>query len=235
MIRAVIFDLDGTLYNEKSFVKSGFRAVSAYLASKYPINENVIFSHLIRNFERGLRGKNFDVLIKEFGLTKEKVIDLVDIYRTHKPEIKLYTDAKILLSYLRSKQYKLGLITDGHATTQRNKIKALGLTNYFDAIIITEELGKGFLKPSVKSYKLMLHKLNVKPEECVYIGDNPLKDFLPAKKLDITTVRVKRGEGFYDSIEVPKELDADYQVANLLAIPSLIEKLRVQTKNERSC
>jgi len=230
MIKAVIFDLDGTLFDEKDFVKSGFRAVSVYLAAKYRINEDIIYDYLMREFDLGLRRKNFDALVKNFSLTEETVSDLVKVYRMHRPNVRLYSDAEALLSHLRDEQYRLGLITDGNAITQRKKIQALGLANSFDEIIITEELGEGCQKPSDVAYKLMIRKLNVRPEECVYVGDNPVKDFIPAKKLGITTIRVRRGNGFHDLMDVPKELDADYQVTDLLALPALISQINKRKK-----
>jgi len=225
MIEAVSFDLDGTLYDEKDFVKSGFWAVSAYLASKYSIITDVLYNHLITEFDVGLRGKNFDVLINKFDLIEEKVTDLVKIYRSHRPDIKLYSDAETLLVFLKEKQYKLGLITDGNTIAQRNKIQALYLPNFFNEIIVTDELGKKYWKPSDIAFKKMLHMLKVIPEKCVYVGDNPVKDFFPAKKLGMITVRVRRGNGFHDSTEVSKELDADHQVNDLSSFSTLLLQL----------
>jgi len=67
----------------------------------------------------------------------------------------------------------------------------------------------------------MLRKLNARPEKCVYVGDNPLKDSVPAKKARMITIRVRRGNGFHDLINVPRNLDADYQVTDLLAFRAL--------------
>ena len=53
----VVFDLDDTLYLERDYVRSGFRAVDAWLASRGILG---FFGEAWANFENGLRGKAFD-------------------------------------------------------------------------------------------------------------------------------------------------------------------------------
>lgn len=222
VIKSVIFDLDGTLYEEKEFVISGFKAVSKYLSSKHGLNPAEILEVLISDFKNGLRKRNFDVLLEKKEL-KENVKKLINVYRTHKPYISLYRDAKKVLPEL--SRHKLGLITDGRKKTQENKISALGIAEYFNVIIITYAYGRDCWKPSSKSFKIALDTLGTLPEESIYVGDNPLKDFLGAKKLGIHTVRVKRRSGEYDHIKVNDEYDADYTIHNLLTLKTIIDQI----------
>ena len=67
----------------------------------------------------------------------------------------------------------MSLITDGRSITQRNKLKALNIDNYFNKIIISEEINSE--KPSELNFKKVM---NVEDQSrYVYIGDNPVKDF----------------------------------------------------------
>ena len=65
---------------------------------------------------------------------------MVDLYRSHIPKINLLPGINEYLLSL-SKDYKLGLVTDGYIQTQNNKINVLGIKKRFDRILITEELG----------------------------------------------------------------------------------------------
>lgn len=147
MIKAVILDMDGTLYNEKDFVKSGFEAVARYVSATYALGFEGVFAILIQDFDNGLRGRNFDVLLSKLNLPAEEVNNLVEIYQKHKPSIHLHPDAEAALKELKG-YFKLGLITDGQQETQENKVSALNIRRYFDAIIITDVLGKEYRKPS---------------------------------------------------------------------------------------
>ena len=230
MIKVVIFDLDGTLYDEKEFVMSGFKVVSKYLSSSYDLSSDEIFRILKNDFELGLRRKNFDILLKKINL-EEDVKKLVKIYREHTPSISLHEDAKEVLMKLRGK-YKLGLITDGLKKTQENKISALGIKKYFDVITITDVYGRNHWKPSSKPFKIALDKLKVKARESIYVGDNPWKDFLGPKKLGIHTVRIKRGSGEYDHINVDDEHKANYIISNLTMLEKIMCRINQMEGNE---
>lgn len=130
-IKGVIFDLDDTLYSEKEYVKSGYKAVSEYLGGGYE-------EQLWKFFEEGKPA--IDELLKELGRESEKKQTLA-IYRKHKPKIHLYDGVVSLLNYLRCKGIKVGIITDGRPEGQRNKIDMLKLKELVDDIIITDELG----------------------------------------------------------------------------------------------
>jgi putative hydrolase of the HAD superfamily len=221
MIKAVLFDLDGTLYDEKQFVLSGFREVSKHICSKYNLNYDEVYKILVSDFEHGLRRKNFDFLLEKIKLN-ENVKKLVKIYRTHTPNISLYEDAKEILPKLK-KKYKLGIITEGYKKIQENKISILGIKEYFDLITITCAHGK----LNTKLFKKTLDHITVKPKECLYVGDNPARDFLAPKKLGIHTVRVKREANASEATDLNDICRADYTISNLSTLEVIINHINI--------
>ena len=190
---AVLFDLDDTLYPEIEFVKSGFRAAARYLSSRYHFSEDSLVKQMLDILRRDGRGKIFDTLLHHLGLyTEERVRLLVCLYRSHRPTIHLYEDVLPALKCLRRYGTRLGIITDGMASVQRNKIAALGLNNLFDVIVCTDELGKECWKPSTIPYKIALELLEARPSEAVYVGDDPSKDFLAPNSMGMLTIQVNR-------------------------------------------
>lgn len=85
-----------------------------------------------------------------------------------------------MLVKIKSKNSKIGIITNGRSITQRNKIGALGLGQLIDETIISEEFG--FEKPNEAVYKYFLKK-DYK-WQFYYFGDNLKNDFITPKKLD---------------------------------------------------
>ncbi|HDG96904.1 MAG TPA: HAD family hydrolase [Desulfobacterales bacterium] len=224
MKTAVLFDLDDTLYPEIEFVKSGFRAAARYLSSRYHFGEDSLVKQMLNILRRDGRGKIFDTLLHQLGLyTEEKVRLLVYLYRSHRPTIHLYEDVLPTLECLRRYGTRLGIITDGMASVQRNKIAALGLNNLFDVIVCTDELGKDCWKPSTIPYKIALELLEARPSEAVYVGDDPSKDFLAPNSIGMLTVQVNRQT--YQNLKqesIPKVAAARFVIKGLKQILPII-------------
>ncbi len=186
-MKGVIFDLDDTLYSEKEYVKSGFKAVSDYLGGGFE-------EKLWQLFENGEAA--ITVLLEELGRTGEGK-ECLEIYRNHKPSIHLYEDAAEMIEKLKSRGIKVGIITDGRPEGQRNKIKALGLE--VDDVIITDELGGSqFRKPCDIAFRIMAARWRMNPAEIVYVGDNPGKDFQAGRQLGIMGLWFKNNDGLYN-------------------------------------
>lgn len=224
MIKLVIFDLDDTLYNEIDFVYSGFMNVSIILSKKYGISTDLLFKDMVDILNSQGRGKIFDQICEKYRL-EENIEDLVKIYRYNNPKILLYDDAYEVLNRFKSK-YKLGLITDGHRGAQWNKIKALDIEKYMDKIIVTDDYGKDYWKPSIKPFEIILEYFNMKPGESVYIGDNPNKDFLPCKELGINSIRIIRPIGDHMKTFLDEKHEADYNIKSLLELENILEELK---------
>jgi len=227
LIRALLFDLDDTLYEEKQFVKSGFIKVAEFVEDKLKIDKDFFYKILIEIFNGGSRGNIFNLALEKVNIAYgENIIQsMVKIYREHTPKIKLEEDVKALLVKL-SGIYSLGIITDGYYEVQKKKVQALGLEEMFDSIIYTDKYGREYWKPNVFGYKLALKDLQVSPEEAIYIGDNPHKDFIGAKKIGITTVRILKSDREYSKVRLDKEYEADYEVEKLNGIKNILKKLR---------
>ena len=189
-IKGVIFDLDDTLYSEKEYVRSGYKAVSDYLGGGY---EEKLWSF----FEAGKPA--IDELLKELGRENEKA-KAVEVYRSHKPEIHLYPGVAELLEDLKAKGIKIGIITDGRPEGQRLKLSALNLLPLVDDCIITDELGgTQFRKPCDIAFRIMLNRWRLNSSDVVYVGDNPAKDFQAPQQLGMRSVWFRNEDGIYDS------------------------------------
>lgn len=187
-IKAVVFDLDDTLYSEKEYVKSGFNAV----ASSYPEISN-LNNDLWNAFENGKAA--FDVVL---GNNASQKADCIQLYRNHFPKIHLYQGVLALIQCLKQKNIKVGLITDGRPEGQRAKIKSLGLDVLIDEIIVTDEIGgEKFRKPCDIAFRIMQRKLDVPFANIVYVGDNAKKDFIAPKELGMKSILFKNPDGLY--------------------------------------
>ena len=226
-IKALLFDLDDTLYEERQFVKSGFSKVAEFVEDKFKIEKKVYYKILIDIFNGGSRGKIFNLALEKVNVAYEEDIiqSMVKIYREHNPKIRLTEDIKSLIIKLKE-IYSLGIVTDGYFEVQKKKVQALKLEELFDSIIYTDKYGREYWKPNVFGYKVALKNLEVSPEETVYIGDNPHKDFTGAKKVGITTVRVINQNREYSNVRLNKEYEADYEIKELHEIINVLKTLK---------
>ena len=191
-LKGVIFDLDDTLYSEKEYIRSGYKAVAQRLPEVTDAESKLWFF-----FQQGLPA--IDALLEQENIyTKELKESCLSIYRNHIPSICLYKGVMGMLKRFKD-QYKLGLITDGRVEGQRAKIKELGIETLFDEIIITDDLGgTEYRKPNMKAFQIMRNKFGMEYEEMCYIGDNRLKDFQAPEQLGMKSIWFRNADGIYN-------------------------------------
>ena len=188
-IRAVIFDLDDTLYPEKAYVRSGYRAVAEYLGN--PSYADKLWQY----FEEGKPA--FDCLLDDIG-RKDELQKVIEVYRKNDPDISMYPEMERVIDTLKERNVKIGIITDGRVEGQKNKLKVLGLDKKADEIIITDELGGiQFRKPCDIAFRILQTRFRLPFEEIVYVGDNPTKDFTAPMQLGMKSLFFDNPEGLY--------------------------------------
>lgn len=225
MIECIVFDLDDTLYPEIQYVESGFNAVAPVLSKWLKRSKEQVISELWDEFHRD-RKHVFDSILVRNGLCERSRISfLVALYRSHLPLIRLYPDAEEILSWLIRKSFKIGILTDGCAYAQSQKIRALRLAHILDGIVYTDLLGREYWKPHVKPYKVLMENLNCEPSRALYVGDNPIKDFYGARKIGMYTIQINRMDGLYSEADVSAGYEADKMIESLLDLKSIINDL----------
>lgn len=174
----VAFDLDDTLYSERDFLHSGWRAVARAAA--------------VHGLEAGEAWRIMSTAPDAFDalharLPAMTVDEMLHVYRTHMPGIALYTGVADTLECLRSHGCPIAIITDGRSLSQRNKIKALGLEQYADYVSVSEEIGAD--KTSDSPFRILMDMFP--GYHYIYVGDNPAKDFVWPNRLGWTTVMLR--------------------------------------------
>lgn len=173
---ALVFDLDDTLYNELDYLKSAFKSIAEQID---PEHWKSIYVNMLGRYRCGENA--FDYLVAEH---KSNLNHLLEQYRHHSPDITPFDGVVDIFSQIKRYNGSIGIITDGRSLTQRAKIQALGVGNYIDQIVISEEVGSE--KPELRNFEIMEERLGVK--ELYYFGDNLKKDFIAPRALGWQTV-----------------------------------------------
>jgi len=220
-IKGLILDLDDTLYPEIDYIKSGFHAVSRYVATNHD-DEDTFYSYLLRNYTNGVGRKNFNLLKKDFDLDCSEEI-LIKIFRKHEPRIECFPDA---LHFLKSytKKIPLILLTNGSKTSQNLKIDSLGVRKYFHSIYITDEYGKDFWKPSSRIYHRIVKECGIEASSIGVIGDNPARDFIAPNRMNMETIRISRPSNIFFSLRNNGISSAKYTLSNFDELTHLIQE-----------
>jgi len=223
MIKAVVFDLDDTLYPERAYAFSGFEAVAERFADR--LGDAAHAAAVMRDlFDTEHRPRVFNALLARLGVNETAgfVQEMIEAYRDHRPIIALYGDADAALTRLRP-GHRLGIITDGPQAQQAAKVAALGVTTRVDEVILTDELGPGFAKPHPRAFELMADKLGMLHGQCAHVADNPAKDFVGPNALGWTTIRIIRPGSVYQDASTAEGGAPQHVVSSLDELDALLD------------
>mgnify|MGYP001237096554 FL=1 len=218
-IKFIIFDLDDTLFDEKKFRVMNIKKILSFfllrkINSNYKINKFIKFNYLQSKIYNNSYLTN---LSKKLSI-KVKKNDILELFNSTPKEKYVSQEDILLLKLLKKKKIKIGLITDGNYIRQFNKIYDAGIIKLFDKIIINSSEKKK--KPNKLSFKKMLSYYNVNPNQALYVGDNPNKDFLGPKSLGIKTIRVFKGK--YKHLKKNKFFEADKKINKLTDLKKIL-------------
>ena len=194
MNRAIIFDLDETLYRERRFALSGYEAIATYADRRLGLPRADVFRALSRTHRLGQRHRALQVLCDQYQLSHLMVREFVAIIRSHVPRLRLPRTTCAALADLRS-SWKVGVLTNGLPGVQARKVAALRLADHVDDIVYAEDHGDGCGKPDPVPFLVAARRLEVEPSCCIFVGNDPVRDIAGARRVGMQAVHLDRGCG----------------------------------------
>ena len=219
MIKAVLFDLDGTLLNRDasvdSFINSQYERLNQWMAH---IPKEQYVSRFIELDCQGYvwKDKVYQQMITEFtimGLTWEQLLQ--DYLYHFKEHCVPFPNLIEMLTSLANQSIVLGIISNGKERFQMDNIMALGIKEYFETVLISEK--EGIKKPDPRIFNKALEQLNVFANESIFVGDHPGNDVLASQDVGMLAILKKDSQW--------KDVNADFIVHDLLEIPKVVESL----------
>lgn len=220
MIKAVLFDLDGTLLNRdesvKRFIHNQYDRLNKF-AGHVPIDKYA--ARFIELDNRGYVWKDqvYQRLVGEF-----KIMDITweDLLMDYICEFKYhcvpFPNLISMLEDLKGRNVRLGIITNGKGQFQMDNIKALGIEKYFEAILISE--WEGIKKPDPNIFNRALERLGVSPGESIFVGDHPINDVKAAQNVGM--------RGIWKRDPQWSTVEADFTINELLELPFILDMVK---------
>ncbi len=242
MLRAIFFDIDNTLFSTREFAaRARAASVDAMIAAGLRIDPEVLSAELgevVREFSSN-HEKHFDKLLLRLprrvtkGLNPSLIVaaGMVAYHQTKFRYLEPFEDAYEVLRRLARTDLILGVITEGLEVKQAEKLVRLRVHEFLTphAIFISHQMG--ISKPNPKLYQRACGDLNLRPAECMYVGDQPELDIDPANAIGMVTVRILRdgsNRGDRGATEPDHEVENFWDLAEILtdhyelAIPEVI-------------
>jgi putative hydrolase of the HAD superfamily len=192
VIRAVLFDLDDTLYPQSSWLAGALTAV-ADAGTTFGADRAALLRSLRSVAAQGSdRGRVIDRALARCGYAHIPVPPLIDAFRMHAPRsLRCYPGVAAALARLRE-HVSIGIVTDGDVAIQQSKLRALRVDA--DVVVFSDAHGRNHRKPDAVPFCHALAALGVGPREAIFIGDRPDKDIVGAMRLGMRAIRVRTGE-----------------------------------------
>lgn len=186
MLKAVIFDIDDTLYGYREANLRTLPAVGEYARRELGVDADLFLRVYQEVMDRQLaengdtagchsRAIRFQLVLERLALPLRHAVILNELYwSTLIGGIEPFPYVADFIRQLKERGIRLGVGTDMTADWQLRKLEKLGLLEYFDFIVTSEEAGVE--KPDYGVFRLCAGKAGCAMEECLFIGDNIRKD-----------------------------------------------------------
>ncbi len=225
MIKAVLFDIDDTLYDSTKLTTMARRnSIQAMIDAGLPGGEEKLYKKLEEIIER--LGPNYhrhyDELLKELGVKWDPRVIAAGVVAYERTKVGyLRPFPKVVPTLLNlKKKYRLGVISNGLAVKQWEKLIGLGLHHLFDAVITSEEVGAE--KPDDEIFKAALRKLNTRASECAMVGNKLDTDVVGANRAGMLSIRIRRGKSANAKPQSP-EAKPDFEIDDVSELPQILE------------
>ena len=228
---AIFFDIDDTLFSTSVFAEKARRnAVDAMIRIGLRVSREECLRELnevIKEFSSNY-GHHFDKLISRLpeaasaGINPAIIVaaGVVAYHETKSRELKVYDDVYEVLKALSQTSVIRGIITAGLTLKQAEKIVRLKIYEFLtpEAIFITDQIG--ISKPNPKLYEKCLAALELEPNRCIYVGDNPIHDIDIPKQVGMVTVRNRRSARFAD---IKGKTKPDYEIRDFYDLREILK------------
>lgn len=187
--KAVIFDLDQTLLDRTTSLINFLTWQTNY----FRLVPNQIKQQFIQRFldmdDNGKVWKDvvYENLTQEFMIKHISKEQLLESYINDFNKFSCcFRNVEETILDLKQKGYLIGLVSNGKTPFQEHNFYALGLTEFFSSIIVSEAVG--LRKPDPTIFLLSCKQLGVHPQDCIFVGDNELADIQGAKAVGMKTI-----------------------------------------------
>ena len=226
----LFFDLDHTLWdfelNSKETMQELYSThhIAALGITDFDAFFNIYTAHNHRLWDKYAKGfikqeelrwkriylSLLDFKIANEQLSKDMSLEFLQILPTKK---KLFPHTIEILNYLKEKDYKMHLITNGFESVQVQKIKNANIAHYFTEVVTSETSNS--LKPNKEIFEFALKTANATLSESIMIGDNETADIKGGINIGMDTV-------FVNHLNVAPTLPATYTITHLKELEELL-------------
>lgn len=208
--KAVLFDLGGTLVNTVD-ISEIFRRILETFGFRVDVDEiskalETNRSNLDVEAGQVELGESFWTkwnanLLIEVGIesdTEHLARRISDAWWNH-AGLQLYPDVMPTLASLRTKKILTGIVTNALRNDYEQILQRLKIEQYFDVVVGTDDCRAA--KPNPRIFQYALEKLNLKPSETLFVGDDLRRDYEGSKKAGMKPLLINRGSQKFDNID----------------------------------
>ncbi|MFA9456843.1 HAD family hydrolase [Halalkalibacter sp. AB-rgal2] len=219
MVKAVLFDLDGTLLNRDEsvtrFIQHQYERLVKHVGH---IPKDQYISRFIELDQRGYVWKDrvYQQLVEEYSINSLSAEELLQDYVSEfKHHCVPFANVRAMLDDLKRNNFILGMITNGYGSFQMANIRALEIEGYFEAIFVSE--WEGMKKPEPRIFKKAIKRFGVQASECIFVGDHPLNDVKAAQQVGMKAIWKKDDQW--------EDVQADAVVHDLADVIDMVKSL----------
>lgn len=204
-LKAILFDLDDTLFDRQSAQLMVLDVIARELhdvfagvdrqamVDAFLESDRITLLELYRGIPlvKNVRIRRAQVFLDLLGLDEAYADAIAELYVAVYPRSNAPVDGAVMVVEALAPKFQLGIVSNGAPDVQYRKLETLGLRQWFECIVLSEELG--VRKPDPRIFWHATGLLGREPEECLCVGDSHATDVAGAKKAGMQACWLNHG------------------------------------------